>query len=77
MQENAEVTMRTFILVAGSIFTLIALAQVARLVFAVPFEVAGISIPVWASAFPLLIAGSLAVWAFRLVGSAPPGHPKS
>jgi len=77
MQVNAEVTMRTFILVAGSIFTLIALAQVARLVFAVSFVVAGITVPVWASFVPLVVAGSLAVWAFRLAGNTPAGHAKS
>ena len=69
--------MRTFILVAGSVFTLVALAQVARLVFAVSFVVAGITVPMWASFVPLVVAGSLAVWAFRLAGSAPPVHPKS
>jgi hypothetical protein len=57
--------MRRYELVSGIIFTIISLAQATRALRGWPVEVAGASIPVWASAVAFLVTGALAVWAFR------------
>ena len=57
--------MRRYELVSGIVFAVIALAQGTRTVAGWPVEVGGFTVPVWASGVAFLIAGSLAVWAFR------------
>ena len=63
--------MRRYELVSGTIFTIIALAQLTRTVLALPVQVDGLSVPVWASGIAFLIAAILAIWAFRSVGGRP------
>jgi hypothetical protein len=58
--------MRSFLLTTGVIFSAVAVAWFLRLVLAVPVQVGGVSVPVWASLIPLAITGSMAMWAFRL-----------
>jgi len=58
--------MRAFLLTTGVIFSAVAAAQLARLTLALPVQVGGVSVPVWASVIPLVIASGLATWAFRL-----------
>ena len=62
--------MRAFLLTTGVTFSILALAQLARLVLALPVQVGGVSVPVWVSLIPLAIAGALATWAFRLARGA-------
>ena len=57
--------MRRYELVSGGFFTLIALAQLTRTAFGWSVQVAGMSVPVWASALACLLTGALALWAFR------------
>lgn len=58
--------MRAFLLTTCVTFSIIAVAQLARIALAVPLQVGGVSVPVWVSAFPLAIALGLATWAFVL-----------
>jgi hypothetical protein len=57
--------MRRYELVSGIVFAIIAVAQATRTLLGWPVEVAGASVPVFASAVAFLVAGGLAVWAFR------------
>ena len=56
----------SFLIVAGCIFGLIALLQIARIAFRWPIRVASFEIPLAASWIAVLIAGGLCIWAFRL-----------
>ena len=58
--------MRRYVLVSGLFLILLASVQILRLILRWPVMVAGVEIPLWASAIAALIAGSLAIWAFRV-----------
>ena len=60
--------MRRYELVSGSIFTIMALVQLARTLLAWPLQVASVSVPVWLSGVAFVITGSMAIWAFRSRG---------
>lgn len=60
--------MRRYELVSGIVFSIIALAQLARTLLGWPVQVDLFTVPVWASGVAFLITGSLAVWAFRSAG---------
>ena len=57
--------MRRYELVSGAFFSLLAIVQLTRVVMGWPIQVAAVTVPVWASVLACLVAGSLAVWAFR------------
>ena len=57
--------MRRYALVSGSFLAILAAVQLLRLVRAWPVQVAGVHVPLWPSAAAVVIAGSLALWAFR------------
>jgi len=59
--------MRAYVVVSGVLFSLIALGQLARAVFAVPVRAADIEIPVWCSYAAFVFLGALAIWAFRVL----------
>jgi len=59
--------MKAYLITSGSLFTLIALFHLARLLQHWPAVLAAWAVPVWASGLGLIVAGSLALWAFRLV----------
>ena len=56
--------------VAGTIFGLMCLAQLLRLLTGVEVRVAGHPIPLWPSALGLVIAGSMSLWMWKLSRSA-------
>lgn len=58
--------MRQYVLVSGVLLGLITCGQLLRLAFRAQVMVAGVEIPLWASAIAALIAGTLAAWAFRV-----------
>jgi hypothetical protein len=58
--------MRTYVLVSSLVFDAITALQLARLLLGWPVSVAGVTVPVWASAIAALVAGSLAVWGLRV-----------
>jgi hypothetical protein len=53
-----------FRLVAATIFAVVALAHAARLVWAVPVVVGGMSVPLSVSWVGLVLAGILSLWGF-------------
>jgi len=63
--------MRRYELVSGIFFTILALAQLTRAVLGWPVQVDGFTVPIWVSGVAFLIAGSLAMWAFRSAGRNP------
>lgn len=60
--------MRRYVLVSGVFLGLLACVQILRLVMRLPVQVGTIDVPVWTSGIAALIAGSLAIWAFRVAG---------
>lgn len=56
--------------VAGVIFGLMALVQLARLFFRPEIMIDGHAIPLWPSAVALAVLGGLAIWMLRLARSS-------
>ena len=65
--------MRTYLQISGTLFGLVAVGHLPRLFRHWPVDVAGYTVPLWASGIGLLVAGGLGVWALRLVRATPPG----
>ncbi|HKT59032.1 MAG TPA: hypothetical protein VJQ46_03215 [Gemmatimonadales bacterium] len=58
--------MKYYLRVSGTLFGLIALGHLLRLLYRVPAELGRWVVPLWLSVVGLLIPAALAVWAFRL-----------
>ena len=56
---------KTYITVSGAVFGVVAVVQALRAVMQLPVHVGSLEVPVWASWIAAIVAGSLAVWAFR------------
>jgi hypothetical protein len=65
--------MRRYEKVTGVLFGLIAIVQLARLLFRWPVQVASVSVPLWASALAVVVTAAFAIWAFRTASTLPPG----
>ncbi len=63
--------MRRYELASGVTFTLVALAQLTRVVLGWQLQIDGFNVPMWCSGVGFLVSGSLAIWAFRSGGSGP------
>lgn len=61
---------RAYYLLSGTLFAVVALAHLARLVSGWQILVDGTDIPLWVSWLGLAIPGALAVWAFVLARRA-------
>jgi hypothetical protein len=59
--------MRPFLIASGIVFTVVSAAWITRLVMGIPVVVNGYSVPVAWSIVPLVVTGSLALWAFKLL----------
>jgi hypothetical protein len=57
--------MRRYTLVSGLFLTLLTCVQLLRVLLRWPVRVAGIDVPLWVSGIAAVIAGFLAIWAFR------------
>ena len=57
---------RTYLLVSGALFTIVALAHLWRIVLALPVLIGGYDLPMWASWVATFIPAFLAFSAFRL-----------
>jgi threonine/homoserine/homoserine lactone efflux protein len=64
---------RTFLLVAGVVFGLVALAHVLRIVFGWSLTIQDFSVPMWASWIAIIVAGYLAYEGFRLARKSASG----
>lgn len=62
---TGEDTMNSrYFAVSGTLFGVIALAQLYRAVTHLPVQIGSVEIPVWASWVAALVAGGLCAWAF-------------
>lgn len=64
--------MRRYFIASGILFTFIAAVWCARWVIGMTIVVGGVDVPMWLSAIPIAVTGSLAVWAFRLAAGQKP-----
>ena len=60
--------MRRYELVSGTIFAIVSLVQLTRIVLGWPVQIDLFTVPVWFSGVAFLVAGGLAIWAFRSAG---------
>jgi hypothetical protein len=58
--------MRFYLRVSGTLFGLIALGHLLRLLYRVPAELGQWVVPLWVSVIGLFVPAALALWAFRL-----------
>ena len=56
---------RSYCVVSGVLFSLVALAHLLRIVSGTPITVEAYDVPMWVSWFGLLVPAALATWAFR------------
>ena len=56
--------------VSGTLFALIALAQLTRVVLGLPAQVGTLAVPVWFSFVAFVVTAGLAVWGFRSIRGA-------
>jgi hypothetical protein len=54
--------------VSGTVFAVVAVLQLARVLLGWPVQVDLFTVPVWFSVIAFLVTGGLAVWAFRSGG---------
>ena len=54
--------------VSGTVFAIVAIVQLARIVMGWPVQVDLFTVPVWFSVIAFLVTGGLAIWAFRSAG---------
>ena len=57
--------MRRYAQVSGTVFTLVSVLQLLRVFRGWPAQVGDVAIPMWASGFAFVVAGAMALWAFR------------
>ena len=57
--------MRRYERVSGTFFLLLAILQLTRVIRGWPVQVAGTTVPVWASVVACLVTASFAVWGYR------------
>lgn len=64
--------MRAYLRISSTVFGLIALAHLLRLLRHWPAQIAGQSVPTWASVVAVVLTAGLSVWAIRLLAPARP-----
>ena len=58
---------KAYFVISGTIFGLVALAHLLRVVYQTPIHVGTWAFPMWLSWVGFVLAGVLSVWAFRLL----------
>jgi hypothetical protein len=58
---------RSYLVISGVIFGLVAFAHLARLVYHLPVQIGEWTAPMWPSWGGLVVAGVLSLWAFSLL----------
>ncbi len=64
--------MKAYLGISGTIFGLIALLHVLRLVLDWPAQIGTWAVPFWVSWLAILLSGGLCIWAFRLIQASRP-----
>ncbi len=57
--------------VSGTVFAVVAIVQLARVVMGWPAQVDLFTVPIWFSVIAFLVTGGLSIWAFRSPGRPP------
>ncbi len=60
------VTLSPYLMISATIFLVVAIAHLTRLIGGWPIEIAGLVVPVWVSLPGVLFAGALAIWGMTL-----------
>jgi hypothetical protein len=63
--------MRRYEKVSGTVFAIVALVQLTRILLGWPVQVDLFTVPIWFSVVAFLVTGGLAIWAFRSPGRSP------
>ena len=58
---------KAYFVISGTIFGLVAVAHLLRVIYQMPVQAGDWAFPMWLSWGGLVVAGALCVWAFRLV----------
>jgi hypothetical protein len=58
---------RSYCLLSGTLFGLVALGHLLRILFGLSVDVGGVSVPMLASWFGAIVPGALSIWALRIV----------
>lgn len=59
-------TRQRYLLLSATIFSLVSLAHLLRIILDWPARVGPIDLPVWLSWFGFIVPGVIAIWGFRL-----------
>lgn len=65
--------MHSYLTISGFFFGFVALLHLVRLLQHLPAVIGSWTVPFWVSAVGVLVPGTLALWAFRLVRRLAPG----
>lgn len=57
---------KKYCMVSGTLFALVALAHLLRVLYSMPVQVDDYAIPMWVSWVATAVPGALAFWAFRI-----------
>ncbi len=57
---------KPYLAISGSIFGVIAILHLIRLVYQWPAQIGAFAVPLWVSWLGLVLASALCVWAYRL-----------
>jgi len=63
--------MRRYELVSGTIFAIVSLVQLTRILMGWPVQIDLFTVPIWFSGIAFIVAGGLSIWAFRSSGRGP------
>ncbi|HEY9768639.1 MAG TPA: hypothetical protein V6C71_09085 [Coleofasciculaceae cyanobacterium] len=58
---------KNYILISATVFALVALLHLVRLLAHWSFQIGTVAVPLWGSWLGLLIGAGLSIWAFRLL----------
>ncbi|BAU63543.1 hypothetical protein STA3757_09080 [Stanieria sp. NIES-3757] len=58
---------KNYILISATVFALVALLHLVRLLTHWSFQIGTMTVPLWGSWLGLLIGATLSIWAFRLL----------
>ena len=70
-RSGGNVHMRAYLTISGTLFAILAVLHLIRLLTHWPALIAGLTVPVWVSAVGLVVAGGLTLWAGRLARRLP------
>jgi hypothetical protein len=63
--------MRRYEQVSGTIFAIVSLVQLTRIVLGWPVQIDLFTVPIWFSGIALIVSGGLSIWAFRSAERGP------